>query len=150
MVDLCGAIPVTAKRITTGYFEIPSFDEGESGVFTTANTKAATSWTSASFSWKSPKGDLILIIETPFTQSQKPFLVAVPIDGQLRDFHFVQLIDGEEVEPKQKDDESGKLIRMDSDSNYQVIMKVSNKSTKQTDRIHVIYHVGELNKTNTE
>ena len=146
MVDLCGAIPVTAKRVTQGYFEIPSFDEGESGVFTTANTKAATSWTSASFSWKSPKKDLILIIETPFTELQKPFLVAVPVGEELSDVHFVQLIDGEEVEPRQKDDETGKLIRMDSDSNYQVIMKVSNESTTQPDCIRVMYHVGELNK----
>ena len=150
MVDLCKAVPARTQRITQGHFEIPSFDEDEPGVFTTANTKAATSWTSVSFSWKSPKGDLILIIETPFTQNQKPFHVQVPFVKEITNFHFFQLIDGEEVEAKKMDTELGKRIIMDSDSNYQVIMKVSNTSTTQPDSIYVIYHVGEFNKTNTE
>ncbi|CAF3995805.1 unnamed protein product [Adineta steineri] len=147
MVDLSSAIPVATEPITTGSIEIPSCNEGESGVFTTANTKAAKSWSSVTVSWEPSKKDLVLVIETPFTARQQPFLVAMVISEELRDLHFFQLVDGEEVEGNVKDmSEREKLIRMDSDSNYQVILKVSNTSTTSADRIYFVYHVGELNK----
>ena len=114
MVDLCGATPIKVADESDGVIHLRTGRNPP--VLTTANTEAAA-WTAVKVEWHGPEGDLILIIETPFTERQEPFIVALNTTWNLR---FLQIIDGEEIDMAEKGE-----IQMNSDSNYQVILKVA-------------------------
>ncbi|CAF1312177.1 unnamed protein product [Adineta steineri] len=121
MVDLSTAIPVRVLDESDGLIQIGS--SNELLVHTTANTEAAKSWSAARVDWHSPEKDLVLIIETPYTERQEPFTIVLHTQEAFG-FHFLQIIDGEEIDLT----DSGDKIEMDCDTNYQVILKVSNVS----------------------
>ena len=118
MVDLSTATPVGILDESDGLISISS--QGGLLVTTTANTEAAKSWSAVKVDWHGPVKDLVLIIETPYTERQQPFTVVLHTQDA-NGFHFLQIIDGEEIDMT---DDGGK-IQMDCDSNYQVILKVS-------------------------
>ena len=117
MVDLCTATPIKVADESDGLIHVPNGRNPP--VLTTANTEAAT-WTAVKVEWHGPEGDLILIIETPFTERQEPFIVAL---REVYDLRFLQIIDGEEIKLTANNHE----IQMESDSNYQVVLKASAK-----------------------
>ena len=119
MVDLCGATPIEVADESDGVIHLRTGRNPP--VLTTANTEAAA-WTAVKVEWHGPAGDLILIIETPFTERQEPFSVALNTSGAYS-LCFLQIIDGEEIDMADKSE-----IQMKSDSNYQVILKVAVES----------------------
>lgn len=137
MVNLSSAVPVEIDEFQQGVIITRTGGVGESGVFTTANTEAARSWTSVGINWPYPGKELILIIETPFTAQRKPFAVVLK-EPDRRDstVRYMQIIDGDEVDMTDK----GCHPELNSDSNYQVILKVVGPS-QQTYVLYINYEV---------
>ncbi|CAF1229440.1 unnamed protein product [Rotaria sordida] len=67
-----------------------------------------------------------IIIETPFTQQLQPYSVAID-NGLIKgsDIRVYRILDGREIEVKS----TGDFIVQNSDSNYQVILKLQAPST---------------------
>jgi len=84
------------------------------------------SCTAVRISWAYPINNFTIIIETPFTQQLQSY--SVTIDNWLikeSDIRAYRILDGREIEVKSTDD----VIVQNSDSNYQVILKLQAPST---------------------
>ena len=105
-----------------------NFGLGESGTHSLVDTDVAKSADSVQVMWHYPGKYLILIIETPFSAKQQPYAILISKDHpSLEESSYRQIIDGEEIKPNT----AGCHIRMESDANYQVVLKVLNSSEGQ-------------------
>ena len=137
MADLAPTGKIGTSRGATKYIEV-SFGLGESGTHSLVDTEVAKSADSVQVMWHYPGKYLILIIETPFSAQKEPYAILISKDHPAPDAsNYRQIIDGEEIKPNA----AGCHIRMESDDNYQVVLKILNPSEGQLYGIMFTYQV---------
>ena len=107
-------------------------------VLNLAKTELAKSDTSVKLFWNYPTGAMTIIIETAFTEKQKSY--AIRIDGKSLKpaiSNVYRILDDQETEVAITDDD----IILDSDSNYQVIVKFQGPSETTYYGVYINYDI---------
>lgn len=88
--------------------------------------------------WAYPINNLTVIIETPFTQQHQPYAIHIN-NKQIRssDFSLYRILNGHETKIKSIED----IIVQQSDSNYQVILKVQAETIESLYILPINYNV---------
>jgi hypothetical protein len=125
-IGLAYSIPVERKSCEAKVFDSPG--SCQSRIYLPKPCDSATlnldvtnlkSCTEVNLSWDYPTNNLTMIIETPFTQQHQPY--AINLDNYwLFGIQTYRILNGKEIQVKSND----KVIVENSDSNYQVILKL--------------------------
>ncbi|CAF2505003.1 unnamed protein product [Rotaria sp. Silwood2] len=103
-----------------------------------AGTDLAKSCSSVNIFWSYPTGLLTLIIETAYTKKQQSYTIHIDNEHLSASISNVyQVIDDEEIEVTTND----KKIILNSDSNYQVIIKFQGPPEMRTYGVSISYDI---------